>query len=179
MKKFIILLLLFQALAAAAPGTDALVRSIRKECKKVLSEKKHYTTVDSVLVGDTVILTTDGVDLTGYYYKGELKLIKEICLGESRQVQTDYYFKDNSLIFILETITIYNVPYYEDKFNWKKRKIQKNRYYFNGGKLIRMTSSYRKTKNIPQAELDAIARLLIREMEYIMQFIKSSLYPKI
>lgn len=137
-----LLTLLLYQLVVAQTASDADIRYIREQFKKI-NEQAGTTapktfTIDEGEGGEVSIYTADSrmVKVTATFY------------GETGKLIEDYYFDDQGLIFVFVQEFSYNRPIYYDKevakkneddewFDESKTEVEENRYYFKNEQLIR------------------------------------------
>ena len=78
--------------------------------------------------------TDNGQELKGYYDKNQLKKIIHFVGLSAWNIVTEYYYKDNQLIFVLNS-KYQSVS--ENGFLEKPKLLYRNRYYFKNNKLIK------------------------------------------
>ncbi|WMI68179.1 hypothetical protein [Mangrovimonas sp. YM274] len=138
-----ILIVLFLCSPCIAQINDSIVAEIKKSYSEIRNNINSY---DSKLINESEETIESG-QVTGYYKNGELKYIQVIGLGETGKIQTEYYFKNEKLIFVFDQNFSYNRPIYWDKktaeengddevFDSKKTTVIKDWYYFNDEKLF-------------------------------------------
>ncbi len=126
-------------------ANDSTITQIRKEYQAIRSALPILKMESIALFG----YSTEGGEAKVYRdAKGNVRLIQVEFFGESGKTFEEYYYQNGSLIFVFNERHDYNVPFYvtpelakeigsDEYFDGKKTKITENRYYFNGGKMIR------------------------------------------
>ena len=134
MKKqlFLLLCILF-SVSFSAPQL-LTVEQIRSEYETVQAAMKNYTKID---VADND-MSTEGGEISYYYDKQKLKVIIAKYYGETGKMNEEIYLYENYPMFVYKETYNYNTPMYDKKFDDKKTKVLKERYYFDSNKnLIR------------------------------------------
>ena len=134
MKKqlFLLLCILF-SVSFSAPQL-LTVEQIRSEYENVQAAMKNYTKID---VADND-MSTEGGEISYYYDKQKLKVIIAKYYGETGKMNEEIYLYENYPMFVYKETYNYNTPMYDKKFDDKKTKVLKERYYFDSNKnLIR------------------------------------------
>ncbi len=108
---------------------------IKKEVKEINTTKnfKIKTVPNDYFVDVKNEVTDNGQELKGYYNNNQLRKVTHFLGLSAWNIVTEYYFKDNQLLFVLET-KYQSVN--ENGFLNKPKLLYKNRYYFNKNKLI-------------------------------------------
>ncbi len=116
--------------------TDKSVASIRKT---IIEINKDTTYALKTLENEQFLnnMTDGGGKLTGYFKDGRLiKVVEQIGLY-SCKMTSEYYLKDNLLIFAYLLGEDYIYIDSISKFNYSDlKKVYEGRYYFKNGKLI-------------------------------------------
>lgn len=120
----------------------AIIKDIRENFNRINSIK-NWDAIDE----KEIMETTEGG--WAFYYKKNGVLHKIIAkeYGETFQSTTEYYFKNDKIIFIYNKQLLYNQPFYIDStsaremgldewFDIHKSMIHESRNYFHNGKLI-------------------------------------------
>lgn len=151
-----------------AQSKDSLVNIVRKKYQQIRNDLKTYDTVSVDLEEES----TEGGEATGYYAKKDLKLISLEYFGETGKKTIEYYFDKGQLFFAYERNYTYNRPIYWDKERMKenndtevhdpaKKKIEEDRYYFSGTKLIRWLDKDKKQADLTKGTNKLVGQGLI------------------
>jgi hypothetical protein len=132
MKKHLLILLLLSFIIGFSQNLDL----IRKEVEKINNTKnfKIKTIPNDYFVDIKNEATDNGQELKGYYDKNQLKKIIHFVGLSAWNIVTEYYYKDNQLIFVLNS-KYQSVS--ENGFLEKPKLLYRNRYYFKNNKLIK------------------------------------------
>ena len=132
MKKHLLILLLLSFIIGFSQNLDL----IKKEVEKINNTKnfKIKTIPNDYFVKVKNEATDNGQELKGYYKNNQLKKISHFAGLSAWNIVTEYYYKDNQLIFILES-KYQSVS--ENGFLEKPKLLYKNRYYFHNNELIK------------------------------------------
>ena len=132
MKKqlFLLLCVLF-SVSFSAPQLLS-VDQIRSEYENVQAAMKNYTKID---VADND-MSTEGGEISYYYDKQKLKVIIAKYYGETGKMNEEIYLYENYPMFVYKETYNYNTPMYDKKFDDKKTKVLKERYYFDSNKNL-------------------------------------------
>jgi hypothetical protein len=134
---------------STAQSTDALVKEITQKSNGIISNLKSFNQKTLDLPGES----EEGGQAVGNYDQGILRMIDVNYFGETGKSETQYFFDNGELIYYVEKNHQYNRPIYWDKktaeenndseiFDPEKTIVtEKEKYYFNQGKLIRLTGS--------------------------------------
>lgn len=108
---------------------------IKKEVKEINTTKNFQikTVPNDYFVDVKNEVTDNGQELKGHYNNNQLRKITHFVGLSAWNIVTEYYFKDNQLLFVLEA-KYQSVN--ENGFLNKPKLLYKNRYYFNKNKLI-------------------------------------------
>ena len=136
MKKqlFLLLCILF-SVSFSAPQL-LTVEQIRSEYENVQAAMKNYTKID---VADND-MSTEGGEISYYYDKQKLKVIIAKYYGETGKMNEEIYLYENYPMFVYKETYNYNTPMYDKKFDDKKTKVLKERYYFDSNKKFKNKS---------------------------------------
>ena len=132
MKKHFLLLLFLSFTFGFSQNLDL----IKKEVEKINNTKnfKIKTIPNDYFVDVKNKATDNGQELKGYYKNNQLRKITHFVGLSAWNIITEYFYKDNQLIFVLESkYQFVN----ENGFLNKPKLLYKNRYYFNNNKLIK------------------------------------------
>ena len=132
MKKHLLFLLLLNFTIGFSQNLDL----IKKEVEQINNTKnfKIKTILSDYFVKVKNEATDNGQELKGYYKNNQLKKISHFVGLSAWNIVTEYYYKDNQLIFILESK--YQLVS-ENGFLEKPKLLYKNRYYFHNNELIK------------------------------------------
>lgn len=158
---------------------DSVVKNIRIKYESIRSSIKYYDSV-SVDVWDE---STEGGELTGFYKKKDLKLIRVAYFGETGMKEIEYYFDNDQLFFVFEKYYRYNRPIYWDKehmeesndsvtFDPAKTIATENRYYFHKGKLIRWLDDDKKQVDPFPGKNSLVGRDIIADAQILRDKLK-------
>ena len=132
MKKHLLFLLLLNFTFGFSQNLDL----IKKEVEKINNTKnfKIKTIPNDYFVDIKNEATDNGQELKGYYKNNQLKKISHFVGLSAWNIVTEYYYKDNQLIFILESK--YQLVS-ENEVLENPKLLYRNRYYFHNNKLIK------------------------------------------
>lgn len=132
MKKHLLFLLLLNFTFGFSQNLDL----IKKEVEKINNTKnfKIKTIPNDYFVKIKNEATDNGQELKGYYKNNQLKKISHFAGLSAWNIVTEYYYKDNQLIFVLNS-KYQSVS--ENGFLEKPKLLYKNRYYFHNNKVIK------------------------------------------
>lgn len=132
MKKHLLFLLLLNFTFGFSQNLDL----IKKEVEQINNTKnfKIKTIPNDYFVKVKNESTDNGQELKGYYKNNRLKKIIHFAGLSAWNIVTEYYYKDNQLIFVLNS-KYQSVS--ENGFLEKPKLLYKNRYYFHNNKLIK------------------------------------------
>lgn len=161
-----ICLILFSLIACysqeKSDSSEAFIRKIRKEYARINSDSLKWRTVYKDIMG----ASTEGGDMTNYYFgKDEEKAVTNF-LGEMGRARTEYYFEDGKLIFEFEIHKFYDRP-----MTGKVVRTEENRYYFHNQSLIRWIGTKGQVegkKLYPDKEKE-----LLENLNYVDKWTKS------
>ena len=131
-----------------AIGHDVAAINTTKDYKKVILQNEEF-------LGD---MTDGGGELTGYFKNQKIEKITE-WIGVSNGVySTEFYFKNEQLIFVYRKFSVYEYNYAKNEFDWNKKNLAfEGRYYFVNSRAIdKIEKELQKTANsgeIAPAEL--------------------------
>ena len=133
MKKYFLIVMCF--LCTMAYSKQFLtVDDVRAEYELIQKDMPKYEKVNVPDNGNS----SEGGEAVYYYENKRLKVITADYFGEMGKSHEEVYFGDNYPIFVYKERYEYNAPATDKKFNEKKTKIYKERYYFDSNKnLIR------------------------------------------
>lgn len=132
MKKFLLLILFLNFIF----GFSQNLNLIKKEVEQINNTKKFKikTVTNDYFVNEKKEATDNGQELKGYYKNNQLRKITHFVGLSVWNIVTEYFYKDNQLIFVLESKYQY---VNENGFLKHPKLLCKNRYYFNNNKLIK------------------------------------------
>ena len=139
-----LLLLLGWTLATAAPPasdeapTDAAVRVIRAHYAEINAHASQYRQVKKELAS----FSSEGGALVASFRGDTLMKIVAIFYGESGEAIEEYYYWEGQLIFVYRADSDYVRP-----LSRKVVRTREDRFYFDGGKLIRWIDEHAKPVN--------------------------------
>ena len=127
-------------------------------------ELKSYKRIEKNLLG----FSAQGGSFEAFLTKdGQLRKINVIHYGEMGKAKSDYYYWDNSLFFVLESLSSYDQPF------GKVTQVEENRYYLNNGKLIRWIDPKGVQQSLSNPEFLEVQKRLLKQ-EKLNQKILSS-----
>jgi hypothetical protein len=138
---------------------------------------ENYTEIDARRIwSDTVAIelneTSEGGQVTYYYFEGRLEKIITQSFGETFQKITSYYLMDGQLSFVNEKIWQYNRPIYYDK-EMMEEGGDSEYFDFNKSTVTEVTSYFEKNKPIHwvagENEMEEI-ELYVLAMDFVAQF---------
>ena len=162
-----VLVAIFVANVSFAQSKADIIKSIKKEFKDI-NDDNSYTKV--VLENEEFMeqMTDRGGSLTGYYKEEKLRKIVE-WVGVSNGIYiTEYYFKEEQLIFVYRAFkaVVYDIKKGEVDYDQTGVKFE-GRYYFNDKTLIdAITTGTNPFKGEPAnfpAEVDKDQQLLAKK----------------
>ena len=132
MKKLFLFLLFLSFTFALSQNLDL----IKKEVEQINNTKnfKIKTVTNDYFVNVKKEATDNGQELKGYYKNNQLRKITHFVGLSVWNIVTEFFYKDNQLIFVLES-KYQSVN--ENGFLKYPKLLCKNRYYFNNNKLIK------------------------------------------
>ena len=125
-----------RAAAAAAPQNEALIATIRSRFATINQNLGRYRKVRKDLEGESA----EGGTLVAHLDGKSVRKVVATHYGETGRAIEEYYYWDDQLIFVLRKEFHYTRP-----LSGKVRSIAENRFYFDGGRLIRWLDQKRKT----------------------------------
>ena len=136
MKKSLILIILLLSFKLVLAQSNAQVL-IESEFELIQTNLGTYKKV----ISETNLKSTEGNEIIAFYSCDKLKLIRTTGFGETGKIITDFYFKNEKLIFVLDQRFEYNRPIYWDEkiakensdneiYDPNKTKINTDKYYF-------------------------------------------------
>lgn len=129
---------------ASANAQEPSVQGIRRHYNRVNRGLDFYSRVDRDLVGHS----SEGGDLSAYFSGRSPRKIETRFFGCRHQLHSEYYFRNGRLLFV------YNVWLGDTGVHERRILIRRDeRFYFNGGRLIRWLGSDKKplSTSSPQA----------------------------
>ncbi len=141
--KLIISLILF--ILWSPSDNEAIIKEIKYQYSAIKSALPQMKK-DTIELQD---MSSEGGEAIVYKdASGHIRLITTELFGEMGKVIEEYYFNNDSLIFVYSEYHKYNAPMYVDSFNPKKTNVSKDRFYFSHDKLIRWIGP--KNKQVSQ-----------------------------
>ena len=134
--------------------------------------RAHYAYINENLSSwdeskaDVPGMSTEGGQLTAYV---DLYFVKKIIVelyGEMGRLRDEYYFFDNSLVFVYSETHQYDKPFGETQ------KIIENRYYFHDGIMLRWLDLEKKEVPADSAEFKENEDRILREAEFFRQAVE-------
>jgi len=158
---------IFVANVSFAQSKADIIKSIKKEFKDI-NEDNSYKKV--ILENEEFMehMTDRGGSLTGYYKDGKLcKIVEWIGISNGIHI-TEYYFKEEQLIFVYHAFkeVVYDMK--KGEFDYEQTGVKfEGRYYFNDKTLIEAittgTNSFKiDPKDFP-AEIEHDQQLLAKK----------------
>lgn len=163
-KKLILFLCMLFTVSFSAPQMLS-VDQIRSEYEYIQSIMKSYTKVD---VSDNEESSEGGM-LSYYYDKQKLKIITAEYLSETGKLKEEVYFYENYPMFIYRETHKYNAVMYDKKFDDKKTKVFKERYYFDSNKNLIMYIDPKGTQITDAKKLQNISIDMKKEVVKLLQ----------
>lgn len=144
-----ITMLLFSLVCASLSHAD--VEAIKRACAAITAVLPGFESDTQSFAG----YSTEGGTAIAYFdAKKAIRFIHTEAPGEMSKEIRDFYFKDGALIYACYAVYHYNAPYYmtperaqqegSEPFDPKKTKVQKEHFYFSGGKMIEWIGSDKK-----------------------------------
>jgi hypothetical protein len=122
------------AQVSATSGSPAAIGHIREQYAQIQREAPGYRRTTHELVD----FSLEGGELHGFYRGRELRKLAAQLYGESWRGTEEFYFADGRLIFIHVVHQRYDEP-----LSGRVVSTIENRYYFDGGRLIRHVRTQR------------------------------------
>jgi len=164
------LVAIFVANISFAQSKADIIKSIKKEFKDI-NDDNSYTKVALENEEFMEHMTDRGGSLTGYYKEDKIRKIIE-WIGISNGIYvSEYYFKDEQLIFVYKTFKEFFYDINKGDFDYEKTGVKfEGRYYFNEKILIDTITTGTlgsspfnvEPKNFP-AEIDKDQQLLAKK----------------
>lgn len=144
MKIILLTILLFSNLT-----NDNSIHQIEQECQNINQSINNYRKVylpdinvysdinpknysnESIGISGLAI-----INLTRYYDSSEVKKAVVQFIGDREDLSSEYYFKNNSLMFVLKYRKYYESPKWSENFDTDKYSIKIDKYYFERDSLI-------------------------------------------
>ena len=177
-------LILISILLLAGYSNTDLIKQIRSEYNLINKSldsfskvEKNDINVSKDLNPDNYSFESDGiyrlaiVNLIRYYDNGEIKTVIVKFNGDRQDLISEYYYKNDSLIFVFKTQIDYKKPKWSDDFIETDKNILENRYYFDKNKLIMWIDSDAKMIDILQTD-DKTAINIISDSELYKAVLK-------
>lgn len=120
---------------------EQFVDKIRKQYAEINAKISTYNKVEKEVYDES----SEGGLLTAFYDKKKLTKITGTYYGETGKTFVEYYFDEGDFFFVYSKESSYVKPLYMDH-GGKIRDVKEDRYYFNGGVLLRWLSG---NKSIP------------------------------
>ena len=154
-----------------------LITEIKEQYNKINAEKKLF----KVKAIDDYDASTEGGRVTAYYKEGMIQLIVADYYGESRKGHSQYYFANGQIVFIVDEISVYNVPFYIKKdtangvvngFDERETKLEIDRYYFHKNKLIKWIDKNNKVVTVNSRDFQKSEQDQLKEVQRIVKLLK-------
>ena len=169
-KKLIMLFLCMLFTVSFSAGQMLNVDQIRSEYEYNQSVMKSYTKVDVVDNEES----SEGGEISYYYDKQKLKVIVGKYYGETGNMSEEVYFHENYPMFIYKETYKYNTVMYDKKFDDKKTKIFKERYYFDSNKNLIKYIDQKGNEITDEKKLQNISIEMKKEIVRLLQKRNSS-----
>jgi hypothetical protein len=111
---------------------EKITKQIRKDYAEINSKVSLYNKKVGTLLGES----TEGAEVTGYYYNGNLKKIVIWYYGEMGKSCWEYYYNNDKFFFVYSKELNYEAPIYIDS-NINIVETKENRWYFYNDTLIK------------------------------------------
>lgn len=150
-----------------------VIEQIRIECNFIDISLETYTMIEnndinvykdvnpvnySFESGDIYRLAV--INLVRYYNNDEIKKATVKLCGDRQELLSEYYYKNDSLIFVYKTQTHYKKPKWSDDFNESDKDIVENRFYFNDYKLIKWIDSNKNVVDFSSKDSAVVKTIL-------------------
>jgi hypothetical protein len=76
------------------------------------------------------------INLTRYYNSTGIRKAIVHFVGEISDLNSEYYYKNESLVFVNKILTSYENPKWSDDFNMNEKEIRINQYFIKNNKLV-------------------------------------------
>ncbi|QLG45459.1 hypothetical protein [Costertonia aggregata] len=167
MKFFFLLLFLFVSVGFSQ-DVERDIQMIRQEYGNIESSFNNFEKKTVSIMNQS----TEGGEATAYIKSNRIKKVNTILLGETGKDVFVFYYKDDSLFFVLSTRHHYNVPIYWDAktaeeyevdevFDESKTKIEENRYYFKDNEIIKWLGNDEKPIRTTPEVYEKEAQILV------------------
>lgn len=80
-------------------------------------------------------------DIVKYFDDNKLTKIEVVFFGTHENLQSEYYFQDEQLVFVRKIKTVFHKSRYHKDFDESKISMLRTYFYFNNGNLIRWSHS--------------------------------------
>ncbi|CAN0605599.1 unnamed protein product, partial [Ectocarpus sp. 12 AP-2014] len=149
------LYLLFIGLSTCFCAQAQDTKEIKTTYQRIQKELHEYTNKTVPVFH----MSVEGGETTGYYKNDTIQKLSTVLLVETGKWFQECYFKNEHLMFVLETYHRYNVPIYFDEelademgvtdvFDIEKTKITENRYYLRNDVIFKYLSDADATEAI-------------------------------
>ncbi len=156
---FSFLLLMINVSIVSAQSASPFIEEIRAQFKWI-NNQHDFDTIALYADEFTDETPDDGAELKGFYKGDTLHKITEIYGVSFAQYRTEYYFKDNELIFVYYTEESFmeeaNLPKYEERVYYHRHEII--RHLKKNSPLSGMTRDFQKDLQDLRPMLDARRR---------------------
>ena len=150
-----------------------LIEKIRKEYNLINKSLDSYSKIENNDINVFKDLSPDNysfesteiyqlaiINLIRYYDSGEIKKAVVKFNGDRQDLISEYYYKNDSLIFVFKTRIDFNKPKWSDDFKPDDKVLIENRYYFNKGTLIKWIDSEKTDVDLKTIDSQLIANLI-------------------
>jgi hypothetical protein len=145
-----------QQAVTATSGSPRAIAEIRARFAEIEREAPRLRRTRH----DLQNFSLEGGELEGFYRGGELRKLKARLYGETWQGTEEYYFSSGRLIFV----HLVQNRYEEPMSGIGKRRIE-HRFYFDGGRLIRLVRSQHPRATEDLSMFDPELPTLLRNAE--------------
>jgi hypothetical protein len=145
---------------------------IRTKVEKINTDSKNYQT--AILKSDQG-LSTEGNEITVYTEQlNEIKLIKEIYLGEMGKTVITSYIEENHPIFIFKEYYTYKFPITFKEFSSSDFTKSEERFYLKNDRIIKWMKDKKTLKTYPKNGASIESNMMEHVASLISQFEKEN-----
>lgn len=147
-------LILMLIILLAGFSNEDLIKQIRNEYNLINKSIDSYSKIENNDISVYEDLNPDNyshesvdiyrlamINLIRYYDNDKIRKAIVSFSGDRQDLISEYYYKNDSLIFVFKTQIDYEKPKWSDDFNESEKEIIKNRFYFNDNNLIKWINS--------------------------------------